>query len=123
MAKTIFALPVSIEQVATVIKQMSAADREQLCALVPELRQASVQTSPRTLDEAQVAVEQVRAEVLREFGAQPLAPTEPFLDGLTVEEYLALPDEERAQKWGKWAGTDWERLKERDVEPDALPPR
>jgi hypothetical protein len=123
MTKSILTLPVSLEQVATVIKQMSPAEREKLCALVPELRQAAAQTSPRTRDEAWANVERVQAEVLREFRTQPLLPTEPFLDGLTLEQYLALPDEERARIWDKWAGTDWERLKERDVQPDALPPR
>lgn len=123
MTKSIFALPVSLDQVATVIKQMSPAEREKLCVLVPELRRAATQTSPRTRDEARVNVERVRAEVLREFRTQPLLPTELFLDGLTLEQYLALPDEERAHLWDKWAETDWEKGKERDVQPDALPPR
>jgi len=52
---------------------------------------------------------------MREFSTQPLLPTEPFLDGLTLEQYLSLPDEERAHLWDKWAETDWGRLKERDV--------
>ncbi len=45
-----FALPVSIEQVAVVIKQMSRSDRERLLDLIPELRQMSPYTARRQGD-------------------------------------------------------------------------
>ena len=38
MAESVFALPVSVEQVAAVIKQMSQADQRHLLELVPNLR-------------------------------------------------------------------------------------
>ena len=49
---SIFALPVSVEQVATVIKQMSPADRQRLLALVPELQRAVKEEPARTVEEA-----------------------------------------------------------------------
>ena len=43
MSQAVFALPVSVEQLATAIRQMSAADRQRLLILVPELRQEATQ--------------------------------------------------------------------------------
>jgi len=38
MTKSVLALPVTIEQIATAIKQMSPAERQRLFELVPELQ-------------------------------------------------------------------------------------
>jgi predicted RNase H-like HicB family nuclease len=58
-------LPVSVEQLAIAIHQMSSADRKRLLDLVPELREA-VTNLPRTLKEASAAVEYARAAVQQE---------------------------------------------------------
>lgn len=123
MAGSVFALPVSVEQVAAVIKQMSPTDRRRLLDLVPDLRQVATQGAPRTVDEARTAVERVRAEVIQALGDELLLPTEPFLDGLTLGQYLDLPDEHRARLWEEWADVDLEGLEELDVRPDAVPAR
>ena len=102
MAGSVLALPVSVEQVAAVIKQMNSADRRRLLDLVPELRQIAQQERSRTVEEAQATVEQVRMEVIQALGDQPLSPDELFLDDLTLEQYLDLPDEERARLWEEW---------------------
>ena len=39
MSTSVLALPISIEQLATVIRRMTPADRQRLLDLVPELRQ------------------------------------------------------------------------------------
>ena len=121
MSQTVFALPVSVEQLATAIRQMSPADRQRLLTLVPELRQEATQLPPRTLDEARAAVERVQAEVLQALGGQLLSTDEPFLGDLTLGQYLDLPDEERARLWETWADVDMHELEERDVRPDAAP--
>ncbi len=115
-----FALPVSVEQVAVVIKQMGPAERQRLLKLVPELRQATIQAPSRTPGEIRTAVERVRAEVMQALGGQFLSPTEPFLGDLTLGQYMDLPDEDRARLWDEWAGIDLEELEELDVRPDAV---
>ena len=121
MSKSVLALPVSIEQLAVAIRRMSPADQQRLLELVPELRRAATQPPPRTLDEARVSVERVRAEVAQAFAAQRLSPDEPFVGDLTLGQYLDLPDEALARLWNAWTDEDLDGIEERDVRPDALP--
>src|SRR5262249_15810392 len=97
MARSVLALPISIEQLAGVIRQMNAADRQRFLALAPELRQDVLQLPPHTSDTARTAVERLRAEVLQALQGQRLSFDEPFLEGLTLGAYLALPDAELAR--------------------------
>jgi hypothetical protein len=119
----VFALPISIEQLATVIRHMTPADRQRLLDLVPELRQEATQVSPRTLDEARAAIERVREKVTQALAGQLLAPDELFVGELTLGQYLNLPDEARARLWEAWADGDIYQLEERNVRPDAVPAR
>ena len=123
MARSVLALPISIEQLAAVIRQMNAADRQRLLALAPELRQDALQFPPYTSDPARAAVERLRAEVLQAIQGQRLSPDEPFLEGLTLDAYLALPDTERARLWTAWTEVDLDHIEEKDVRPDAAPAR
>jgi hypothetical protein len=123
MTTSVFALPISIEQLATVIRHMTPADRQRLLDLVPELRQEATRVPSRTPDEAQAAIERVREKVTQALAGQPLAPDEPFVGDLTLGQYLNLPDEERARLWGAWVDGDSLNLEERDVRPDAVPAR
>lgn len=120
MPGTVFALPVSVEQIASAIKQMDQDDRERLFDLVPDLRQAAGQPSGRTREQAQGSVARLRAEVLATI-EKPLSPDEPFLENLTLSQYHALPDEEKAHLWDEWADLDLLDLEEREVDFDALP--
>ena len=123
MARSVLALPISIEQLAAAIRQMNPADRQRLLALAPELRQDALQLPPHTPDRAQAAVEPLRADVLQAIQGQRLSPDEPFLEGLTLGAYLALPDAERARLWAAWTEVDLDHLEEKDVRPDADPAR
>src|SRR5262245_2902425 len=123
MTTSVFALPISIEQLATVIRHMTPVDRQRLLDLVPELRQEATRVPPRTPDEAQAAIERVREKVTQALAGQPLAPDEPFVGDLTLGQYLNLPDEERACLWETWANGDLYQLEERDVRPNAVPAR
>jgi hypothetical protein len=120
MSGTVVALPVSVEQIASAIRQMAEDDRERLFDLVPDLRQVTVQPSTRTVGQAQASVARLRAEVLAAM-EKPLSPDEPFLGNLTLDQYHALPDEEKAHLWDKWADLDLMDLEEQEVAPDALP--
>lgn len=123
MQSAIVSMPVTIEQVAVVVRNMSRKDRQRLLELVPELREA-----PNPLPFAQVAqdetpVEQLRREVLAALDGQSLAPDELFLDDLTVGDYLDLPDAERARLWDTWTANIGQLWEEVDVRADALPAR
>jgi hypothetical protein len=123
VATPVLALPISMEQLATVIRHMTPADRQRLLALVPELRQEALHPSPCVRDEARDAVERVRAEVLQALDGQLLSVNEPFLGELTLGQYLDLPDTERARLWNVWTDVSLEGIEERDVSPEAIPAR
>ena len=123
MSTSVLALPISIEQLATVIRHMTPADRQRLLDLVPELRQEATRVPPRTPDEALAAIERVREKVTQALAGQLLLPDEPFVGALTLGQYLNLPDEARARLWEAWADGDIHQLEERDVRPDAVPAR
>ncbi len=120
MIESILALPVSVEQVAVAIKQMSQADQLHLLDLVPRLRQLASQLSSRRAEEAQVTVSQLRKKVLAAVNNHLLLPDEPFFGNLTLRQYHALPDEEKAKLWEQWAETDIMNITEREVSSDAV---
>ena len=78
MSELVFALPVSVEQIAVVIKQMSRADQERLLALVPSLRQIVAQSSVRTPEQIQANIARLQTEVLAALNNKPLSLDEPF---------------------------------------------
>lgn len=112
-------LPISVEQLAIAIHQMSLADRKRLLELAPELREA-VESLPRTLKEARAAVEYTQAAIQTALGGERLSPDTPFFGSLTLGQYLDLADSDRARLWDKWATNNLTELEERDVRPDAL---
>ena len=124
MTQTVYSLPVSVEQIAAVIKQMSTAERQRLFELVPEIPFQLLGGKPRTQEEIETSVQALRADVKQIMtGAQPLTADTPFLGGLTLGQYLDLSDTERARLWDPEAQSDWHDSDEREVGPDALPAR
>ena len=119
MGANVFTLPVSLEQVAALIKRMRSSDRLKLLTMVPELAADAIQRQ-KLLDDAHQTVEQLKQELLEELGGQPLSPDEPFLGGLTLGQYLDLPEAERAKLWEEWSAIDLEELEELEVRPDAV---
>lgn len=123
MQSAMVPMPVTIEQVAVVVRNMSRKDRQRLLELVPELRETLNTPLPVQVTKDSAPVEQLRQEILAALDGQLLAPNEPLLDNLTVGEYLDLPDAERAHLWDRWtedADLSWEEV---DVRADALPAR
>jgi len=116
MAEFILAVPVSVEQIAMAIKQMSPASRQRLLDLVPELRQTPSPAS-RAVYQARASVAIVREQVQQVIAGQPFAPDDPFLGGLTLKQYLDLPDEERARLWETPTDTTWSETEERGAMP------
>jgi len=123
MQNNFVSMPVTIEQVALVVRNMSRKDRRRLLELVPELQEMPSMSHPAQITKDQPSVEQLQKEILATLDGQFMAPDEPFLNNLTVGEYLNLPDVERGHLWDKWTATTdllWEEV---DVHPDALPTR
>lgn len=121
MSEIVLALPVSVEQIAIVIKQMSQTDQQRLLELVPSLRQLASPASARTIEQTRTTIERLQAEVMATLDNQPLSSDEPFLEDLTLGQYHDLPDEKKAALWEKWADVDLMELEEQEVNPNALP--
>ena len=122
MQTNIFTLPVSLEQVAALIKRMHPEDRQRLLAMVPELTAEAIKQE-KLLDEANRTVAELKQELLVELGGEPLSSNEPFLDGLTLGQYLELSEAERAKLWDTWSEVALEDIEEVEVPPNALPAR
>ena len=119
MQANIFTLPVSLEQVAAVIKRMRPQDRQQLLAMVPELATDAIKQK-KLLDDAEAVVESLKQGLLAKLDAQPLSLDEPFLDGFTLGQYLELSEAEREKLWDEWRDIELEDIEELEVRPDAL---
>ncbi len=120
---TILPLPVSLEQIGSVIRRMSFEEQRRLLDLAPNLRAAALQIPHRTESQAREAVLRLQQEIQAELGGELLSPEEPFLGNMTLGEYLALPEEEKHILWESWEDTDLMELDEREVGPDALSAR
>lgn len=124
MPETTLTLPVtvSLEQIATLIRQMSQSDQKHLLSLTPDLHQiASRSPGPRTREQANASVKKLRKKVLGALNDQPLSSDEPFTENLTLGQYNSLPDKEKARLWDQWGeDTNPTELKEKEVISDAL---
>lgn len=108
--------PISVEQMAEAIKQMSQTEIQRLLDLVPKLRRTA-RRQTRTQEQIEASVAAVHAELMEALNHQPVSGDEPFLSGLTLNEYLALPDAEQGRIWDEAAEIDWDDLEEMEVRP------
>jgi len=121
MAELVFALPVSVEQIAVVIKQMNLDDQKRLVELVPTLQQAISQPRVRAAEQTRNNISRLQAEVLAAIDNQPLSADEPFFGSLTLKQYHALPEQKKAELWDEWGVDNLMELEEQEVGIDALP--
>ena len=121
MGNSVVTLPVSVEQIAAAINQMSDGEQQRLLTLTPQLRQVAVATPMRTKAQIGASVAALQTEVLALLNQQPLSDETRFLGGLTLTEYHALPDEDKARLWDELAGSNLLDLDEKEVAPYALP--
>lgn len=119
MQANIFTLPVSLEQVAALIKRMSPENRKQLLAMVPELVSDVIQQKQLLHDTIQT-VDQLKQELLEELDGQLLSLDEPFIEGFTLGQYLELSDAEREKLWDRWGEVALDEIEEVEVHPNAL---
>lgn len=121
MGNSLFALPVSVEQIAAVINQMNNVDQERLLTLTPRLRAMAVVAPVYTKAQMDESVAALQAEVLDRLNHQPLSGDTPFLGNLTLSEYHALPEKKKAQLWDEFAGEELLDLEEQEAASNALP--
>ena len=121
MGNSVVALPVSVEQIAAAVNQLSDGKQQRLLTLTPQLRQVAVATPVRTKAQIGASVAALQTEVLALLNQQPLSGETRFLGGLTLTEDHALPDEDKARLWDELAGSDLLDLDEKEVVPYALP--
>jgi len=64
-------------------------------------------------------IEAMQSWVMDALDHKPLSLDDPFFDGLTLGEYLALSDEEESTLWDKWEGTALYDMDEIEVTKNA----
>lgn len=120
MAQRAVQVPHRVVQVARLIRGLSWEEREQLKVLVPELQRPPKAKLLIDKGGLQDHIQQELAKVGNKY--PPLAEADPFLGGLTVGEYFALPDEERECIWNEEHAMEIEDFEEHDVKPNAYVP-
>lgn len=113
-------VPIRVRQVARLIRAMSDQERRWLVQVLPELRQAQVAPAAQA-----DLMAHFRPRLDAIVGARPMRDSDPFIAGLTVGEFFALPEADQARLWDQ-AHTEAEhetKPLERRVHPHALPPR
>jgi hypothetical protein len=117
-------LSVSVEQVARLIHSFDRRQKARLLQSVPELRTIRLEEAGIPAgQEALLAHFDHKFDTLPE--RRPLHDDDPFLGGLTVAEFFALPEAEQARVWNQ-AHLEAERELEgyeQPVRDDALPAR
>lgn len=119
VSRAVWPMPVSVEQIAVVVRRMSSEERLRLVELAPELKEALAPV--RTLSQAKESARMLQEEMLEGLGGELLRADEAFLGGLVLEEYWNLPDRERARLWTEWAEKDWDTIEEVDVSLNTMP--
>ena len=120
MAQRAVQVPHRVVQVARLIQGLSPEEREQLRVLVPGFQRPP--GAKLVIDKGGLRdyIQQELAKVEGKY--PPLAEADPFLGGLTVGEYFALPDEDRERIWDEEHAMEIEDFEEHDVKPNAHVP-
>jgi hypothetical protein len=117
-------LSVPVEQIARLIRRFDRRQKALLIQLVPELRTIRPEATdiPAERDALLTYFERKRDHWQE---CRPLQGSDPFLAGLTVAEFFALPEEEQARLWDQTHAEAWRELasREQPVRTDALPAR
>ena len=88
-------VPTRVRQIAKLIRQMDSEERRWLLQLVPELAPARISESQKEL----YAYFEPRLQRLAD--VHPMTDDDPFVAGLSVGQFFALPEEQQLQVWNK----------------------
>ena len=120
MAQRVAQIPHRVVQVARLIRGLSPGEQEQLKALVPNLQRPP---GAKIMIDKGGLRDYIQQELAKVGGEYPsLTEADPFLGGLTVGEYFALPDEDRERIWDEEHTMDIGDFEEHDVKPNAYVP-
>lgn len=113
-----------VVQVARLIHRFDRRQKAHLLQLVPELQTIRPEEADIPAEQAELmAYFRRKMEALPE--RRPMRDDDPFLGGLTVAEFFALPEAEQARIWDE-AHAEAERelgSREQPVRSDAVPAR
>ncbi|MBS1253346.1 MAG: hypothetical protein MAG451_02395 [Anaerolineales bacterium] len=113
-----------VQQLARLIRRLNREEKAQLLRLVPDLQAIVAEEGEITEEQADVmAYFERKLEALPE--RRPTKQDDPFVAGLTVGEFFALPEKEQARIWSDVHKETEQRLNngEHPVQADAVPPR
>jgi hypothetical protein len=109
-----------VQQVAHLLQQFTPQEIGQLVELVPSLRRPAQGKRVRY----DIVGQDMREYVLKELAAlgdeyRPMQADDPFVGGMSVDEFFGLPEEEQARLWDEQHQMDTDDFEERDVRADA----
>jgi len=117
-------LSVPVEQVARLVHSFDRRQKVRLLQLVPELQ---------TIRPEEIGISPEQTELMAHFDRKldalpersPMQDDDPFLGGLTVAEFFALPKDQQTRVWDQAHDKAERELKdyEQPVQSDALPAR
>jgi hypothetical protein len=89
----------------------------------PALKQSGKQNKPSYIIHAQDLQDYIRKEMAA-LGSEyrPMQANDPFIGGLSVKEYFALPDAEQERLWTEQHRMGIDDFNEREARPDAQVP-
>ena len=87
--------PNRVRQIAKLIRQMDAEERRWLLQLVPDLAPTRISESQKDL----YAYFEPRLQRLAD--ARPMLDDDPFIAGLSVGQFFALPAEQQVKVWNQ----------------------
>lgn len=116
---TIATIPPYVRRLAQVLRRLTPEEMGQLVQLVPELERAR---SPEVLEQEREAVAHFRRLAMELTGGTLPSPQDEFIEGLTYQEYFALPETRQDALWERIFAeeeTGLYDLEEHDAEPGA----
>jgi len=109
-----------VQKVAELVRRLDPDEIRQLIRLVPQLHEKPQVVTEKD-DEADELVLWVREQMAQyATESRPMRDDDPFLGGITVGAYFALPGAERERIWGELYAQAIESAAEREVQSDAI---
>lgn len=113
-----------VNQVARLIRTFNREQIIRLVELVPELQTIHSKKLPISSEQAELA-DYFDRQFENLTAYPPMQDDDPFVGGLTVAEFFALPEVDQDRIWSEAHLEAEDRIgdQEQDVQPDALPAR
>ncbi|MFQ5855154.1 MAG: hypothetical protein ACE5LU_05875 [Anaerolineae bacterium] len=95
---SIMSIPPHVRRLAQVLQRLTPEEMHQLVQLVPDLERAHI---PEVLEEEREARAYFRRAAMELTGGELPSLQDEFVEGLTYEEYFALPEVEQDALWNR----------------------